>query len=140
MLKGEHSMSDMSPRFINPETLARPTGYTHVVETNGSWTVYISGQIALDSAGNLVGANDMKAQAEQVFKNLQAALAAVSASFEDVVKLTYFLVDISQIQAVREVRDRYLDPDRLPASTAVEVRQLVRKDLLLEIEAVAVYD
>ncbi len=133
-------MSDTYPRFINPETLARPTGYTHVVETNGSFTAYIAGQIALDSAGNLVGPNDMKAQAEQVFKNLQAALAAVSASFEDVVKLSYFLVDISQIQAVREVRDRYLNPDRLPASTAVEVRQLVRKDLLLEIEAVAVYD
>ena len=69
---------------------------------------------------------------------IQAALAAVDASFEDVVKLTYFLADISQIQAVREVRDGYLNPARLPASSAVEVRQLARKEFLLEIEAIAV--
>lgn len=115
-------------RFINPETIAQLTGYTHVVETSGNRTVYISGQIALDCEDNLVGLNDMQAQAEQVFQNLQAALAAVNASFEDVVKLTYFLVDISQMQAVREVRNRYLNPARLPASTAVEVRQLVRPE------------
>src|SRR5260370_648760 len=110
-------------RFINPESITRPTGYSHVVETKGSRTIYISGQIALDRQGNLVGLNDMKAQAEQVFQNLQAALAAVEASFDDVVKLTYYLVDISQIQAVRDVRDRFVNPAQLPASTAVEVRQ-----------------
>jgi enamine deaminase RidA (YjgF/YER057c/UK114 family) len=127
-------------RFINPEALARPTGYTHVVEARGSRTVYISGQVALDRQGNLVGIHDMKAQAEQVFQNLQAALAAVNAGFEDVVKLTYYLVDISEIQAVRDARDRYIDPTQLPASTAVEVRQLVREEFLLEIEAIAVLD
>lgn len=131
-------MDQNLPRFINPETIANPTGYTHVVETRGSRIVYISGQIALDRQGNLVGINDMKAQAEQVFQNLQAALASVEASFKDVVKLTYYLVDISQIQAVRDVRDRYINPAQPPASTAVEVRQLVRKEFLLEIEAIAV--
>lgn len=109
-----------------------------MVETSGNRTVYISGQIALDRQGNLVGLNDMGAQAEQVFQNLQAVLAAVHASFEDVVRLTYFIVDISQIQAVREARNRYLNPARLPASTAVEVRQLGRPEFLLEIEAIAV--
>jgi reactive intermediate/imine deaminase len=133
-------MNQHPHRFINPQSIARPVGYTHVVETKGSRTVYISGQIALDAPGNLVGANDMKAQSEQVFKNLQAALAAVGASFEDVVKLTYFIVDISQMQAVRDVRDRYLNTAYPPASTAVEVRQLVRKELLLEVEAVAVLE
>ena len=125
-------------RFINPETIAQPSGYTHVVETRGNRTIYISGQIALDRQGNLVGSNDMKAQAEQVFRNLSAALAAVNADFDDVVKVTYFLVDASQMQAVRDVRDRYFNREQLPASTAVEVRQLVSKEFLLEVEAIVV--
>ena len=130
-------MSDLTLRRINPEGIARPTGYSHVVESAARRTAYISGQIALDAEGNVVGVGDMKAQAEQVFRNLQTALAAVGASFDDVVKFTYFVTDIAQIQAVREVRDRYVNPGRLPASSAVEVRQLVRKELLLEIEAIA---
>jgi reactive intermediate/imine deaminase len=128
----------MPHRYINPDTLAKPTGYSHVVETTGNRTIYIAGQLALDLQGSIVGIDDMEAQAEQVFQNLQAALAAVGADFNDVVKLTYFLVDISQIQTVRDVRDRYFDPDKLPASTAVEVKQLFRKEFLLEVEAVAV--
>lgn len=132
-------MSDTT-RFINPDTIAQPRGYTHVVETRGARTVYISGQVALDQDGNIVGEQDMLAQAEQVFQNLQAALTAVGAGFEHIVKLTYYLVDISQIQAVRDVRDRYLNPERLPASTAVEVRQLVNRSFLLEIDAIAVLD
>ena len=130
----------MTHRFINPETIAQPTGYSHIVETRGSRTLYISGQVALDQQGNLVGMNDMQAQAEQVFQNLQAALAAVGASFADVVKLTYFIVDISQMQVVRDVRNRYLNPQQPPASTAVEVKGLVRKEFLLEIEAIAVLE
>ncbi|MEZ4669201.1 MAG: RidA family protein [Anaerolineae bacterium] len=125
-------------RFINPKSISQPTGYTHVVETRGNRTVYISGQIALDQVGNIVGVGDMEAQAVQVFENLKAALAAVDATFDDVVKLSYFIVDISQMQTIREVRNRYLNPARLPASTAVEVRGLVSKEFLLEIEAVAV--
>lgn len=133
-------MSDNSRRYLNPETIARPSGYTHVVETTAKRSVYISGQVALDLQGNVVGAGDMAAQAEQVFLNLRAALDAVGATFDDVVKFTYFLVDISQLQAVRDVRDRYVNPARLPASSAVEVRQLFRKELLLEVEAIAMLD
>lgn len=128
----------MSHRFINPETIAQPNGYTHVVETRGNRTVYISGQVALDRQGNLVGMDDMKAQTEQVFQNLQAALESVNASFDNVVKLTFFLVDASQMQVVREVRNRYINTAQPPASTAVEVRQLVRKEFLIEVEAIAV--
>lgn len=125
-------------RFINPETVAQPVGYTHVVEAIGNRIIHISGQVPVDRSGSTVGINDMQAQAEQVFQNLDAALKAVNASFEDVVKLTYFVVDISQIQTVRDVRNRYINTAQPPASTAVEVRQLVRKDWLLEVEAVAV--
>jgi enamine deaminase RidA (YjgF/YER057c/UK114 family) len=125
-------------RFVNPENIAQPTGYTHVVEATGSRTVYISGQVAQDRQGNNVGIDDMQAQAEQIFQNLDAALKAVGASFEDVVKFTYFVVDISQMQTVRDVRNRYINTAQPPASTAVEVRQLVRKEWLLEVEAIAV--
>jgi enamine deaminase RidA (YjgF/YER057c/UK114 family) len=124
--------------YINPDGIAAPKGYTHVVEARGSHMVFISGQIALDVQGNVVGIDDMGAQAEQVFKNLQAALAEVKAGFDDVVKFTYFVVDIAQMQAVRDVRDRYVNAEHLPASSAVEVRRLVLPELLLEVEAIVV--
>lgn len=125
-------------RFHNPARLPQPVGYSHVVETRGERTVYISGQVALDAHGNLVGPDDLEAQTLQVFTNLLEALASVGASFDHVVKLTYFLVDIGQIQIVRNVRNRFINADRSPASSAVEVRRLFRDDLLIEIEAIAV--
>ena len=122
----------------NPPALSKPTGYTHIVEVTGpAKTIYISGQIAFDKDGTLVGAGDMKAQAEQVFKNLQAALQAAGAKFTDVVKMNSYITDMSKIQAVRDVRARYFG-EVTPASTFVQVAGLVRPDLLLEIEVVAV--
>jgi enamine deaminase RidA (YjgF/YER057c/UK114 family) len=124
--------------LINPETVHRPTGYSHVAEVTAGRPVYISGQVALDARGALVGPGDIGAQARQVFENLKAALQAAGAGFDQVVKLNYHLVDASQLPAVREVRDEYVNRWRLPASTAVEVRRLFRDDLLIEVEAVAV--
>jgi enamine deaminase RidA (YjgF/YER057c/UK114 family) len=123
--------------FINPGTMHRPMGYSHVAELSAGRLVYVSGQVALDAAGELVGSGDIRAQARQVFENLRAALGAVGGGFDHVVKLNYYLVDASQLPVVREVRDQYLDPGRLPASTAVEVRRLFREDILIEVEAVA---
>jgi enamine deaminase RidA (YjgF/YER057c/UK114 family) len=124
--------------FINPQTLHHPAGYTHVVEVTAGRPVYIAGQVALDPAGTLVGPGDIGAQTRQVFANLQAALQAVGAGFDQVVKLTYYLVDATQLPVVREVRDQYINTQQPPASTAVEVRRLVRDELLIEVEAVAV--
>jgi reactive intermediate/imine deaminase len=121
----------------NPPTLSTPTGYTHVVEVNGpSKTVYISGQIAFDKEGKLVG-SDMKTQAEQVFKNLETALAAAGAKFTDVVKMNTYTTDMSQVQAIRDVRSKYFG-NIVPASTLVQVVHLARPELLLEIEVIAV--
>ena len=131
-------MTEASANFINPEGMHRPTGYTHVVEVKAGRLVYISGQIALDANGDLVGPGDVAAQARQVFENLQTALRSVGAGFEQVVKLTVYLVDATQMPAVRQVRNQYVDPARPPASTAVEIRRLVRDDLLVEVDAVAV--
>ena len=130
--------SNSSIRLLNPPAIHRPVGYSHVAETRGGRTVYISGQVALDAAGNLVGSDDLQAQTTQVFQNLEAALAAVGANFHHVVKFTYFLLDISQIPVVRAVRDQYINTQQPPASSAVEVRRLFRDDVLIEVEAIAV--
>jgi|KBSSwiStaDraftv2_1062776.scaffolds.fasta_scaffold00033_43 reactive intermediate/imine deaminase len=124
-------------RRRNPDTVHPPTGYTHLVEVSGGRTLYVAGQIALDRTGTLVGAGDFKAQARQVFENLKAVLAAGGAGFDDVVKITVFLTDISDLAAFREVRNAYF-PKELPASTLVQVQRLARPELMLEVEAVAV--
>src|SRR5262245_45031449 len=121
----------------NPPTISKPTGYTHVVEVSGPVkTIYIAGQVALDRDGNLVGANDMKAQSEQVFKNLEAALTAAGAKFSDVVKMNTYATDLAQIQGYRDVRARYFG-DTSPASTLVQVVRLARPEFLLEVEVIA---
>jgi enamine deaminase RidA (YjgF/YER057c/UK114 family) len=128
----------VTANFINPDAMHRPTGYTHVVEVTAGRPVYIAGQVALDPSGAIVGPGDIGAQARQVFDNLRAALQAVGAGFEQVVKLTYYLVDATQLPVVREVRDQYVNTQQPPASIAVEIRRLVQEDLLIEVEAVAV--
>lgn len=123
--------------FLNPSAVASPPGYTHVVKVTGGQTIYLSGQVALDVSGTLVGQGDFRAQAQQVFENIKAALAAVGADFSHVVKLNYYLVDRSHLPILREVRDRYVNTQTPPASTAVEVRGLAREEFLLEVEAIA---
>ena len=124
-------------QFINPPTMVTPPGFTHVVEITGGRTVYISGQVAVDQAFRIVGKDDFRAQAEQVFENLKAALAEVGADFTHMVKLNIYLVDMTHLSILRKVRDRYVNTHYPPASTAVEVRKLALNELLLEIEAVA---
>ena len=128
--------NDTNLRFSNPPELAPAPGYTQVVEATGGRTIYVSVQVALDRHGEIVGEGDLEAR--QVFENLKAGLEAAGAGFGEVVKLGYYLTDISQIAVVRRVRDEYVDTDNPPASTAVEVRRLFREELLIEVEAVAV--
>jgi reactive intermediate/imine deaminase len=125
-------------RFLTPATLSPPFGYSHVVEARAGTIVYISGQVPLDTNGELVGAGDFEAQTRKVFENLTRALEAADASWGDVVKLDYFLRDVSRIATVRAIRDEYLDTANPPASTLVEVSGLFRPDVLVEIQAVAI--
>jgi enamine deaminase RidA (YjgF/YER057c/UK114 family) len=126
-------------RFLNPDTMAKPPGYTHVVEVTGPGrTVYFAGQLGLDRSGNLVQGG-FEAQTEQAFENLKAALASVGAGFEHVVKLNNYLVDIkTNIPLLREVRNRYINTSQPPASTTVGVPQLARDGALFEVEAIAI--
>lgn len=123
--------------YSQPAGLAPSVGYSHVVAGTGR-LVAISGQIALDQTGEIVGPNDAQAQAERVFENIALALAAAGATFSDVIKLGVFVTDIAMLPAVREVRNRYVDSAHPPASTAVQISALVRPGLVLEVEALAV--
>jgi enamine deaminase RidA (YjgF/YER057c/UK114 family) len=131
----------MPQKHINPGAVSKPGAYTHVVEATGSRLVFISGQVALDKDGKVVGAGDLAAQAEQVFQNLQACLASVGATFADVTKMTTFIVGY---QAARDravlgaVRQKYLPADTPPASTLLGVQALATPDIMIEIEATAV--
>ena len=127
-------------RFINPGTLAKPPGYTYVVEATGpSRTIYIAGQLGLDMDNRLVGApGDFRAQATKAFENLKAALAAVGASFAHVVKINSYLTDMTHLMTFREVRDMFINAAAPPASTLVAISQLARPGALFEIEAIAV--
>ncbi|NYV78764.1 RidA family protein [Streptomyces sp. UH6] len=117
--------------------LAPGNGYSPLVVAEGRLVV-ISGQVALDAAGRVVGEGDVTAQAHQVFGNLERCLKAAGATFADVVKLGFYVTRIADLPEVRVVRDAYIDLGRPPASTAVEVSALIRPELLLEVEAYAV--
>ena len=124
-------------RFINPKTLHKPPAYTQVVEVTGPGrTVFISGQLGGGLDGKLVGP-DFRAQAVQVFENLKAALAAVGASFKDVVKVNSYLADIKDLPVLRDVRMGYLTAAALPASTTLGGLSFAREGALLEVEVVA---
>ena len=128
--------------IFNPETMAKPTaGYSQVAEVGEGKIVYIAGQIALDKSGNLVGKDDFRAQVQQVFENLKAAVEASGGDFNSVIKLNYYCaasVDPSQMAVVREVRDKYVNTANPPTSTFVFVQRLVRPEWLIEVDAVAV--
>jgi enamine deaminase RidA (YjgF/YER057c/UK114 family) len=126
--------------FINPKGLAAPHGYTHVVAAKPGKMVFVAGQVAMDAQGQLVGKSDLRAQAKQVFENLKTALAASGATFNDVVKITWYVKGYTpqNLATLREVRDGYVNKEKPPASTLVGVASLFQDDYLLEVEAIAV--
>ncbi len=132
------STTESAVRFIKSETLPPSPGYSQAVTISSGRLVYIAGQVAMDTAGKLVGPGDFRAQAQQIFENLKAALAASGATFNHVVKLNSYFVDIKNLPIFREVRDKYINTAQPPASTAVEVRRLVREEWLFEVEAIVV--
>jgi len=126
--------------LLIPNTMPKSVGYSQLATVTGGTLVFISGQVALDKSGDLVGKDDFRAQVQQVFENLKVAIEAAGGTFDDVVKLNSYLVDLSpsNLAAFREVRDKYVNVKNPPASTAVQVRGLFRAEFLVEIEAVAV--
>ena len=125
--------------IVEPEGVAAGRGYSHVVTGRGRLVV-VSGQVAQDEQGELVGAGDPAIQARQVFENLRRCLAEAGAGFGDVVKLGLFVLDVAHLPAVRAARDAVIDTTRPPASTAVQVAALFAPGYLIEAEAWALID
>ncbi|MDR1969499.1 MAG: RidA family protein [Burkholderiaceae bacterium] len=124
-------------QYLNPPALARPNGFSHL--TASGQMVFISGQVAYDPSGNIVGVGDLAAQTRQVFVNLGHALEAAGSGFDEVLKLNFFVRNISEaaVATIRQVRKEFLADTALPASTLVGVAGLAKADLLLEVEACA---
>jgi enamine deaminase RidA (YjgF/YER057c/UK114 family) len=122
------------------EGLFKSPAYSHTVVATGARTVYISGQVAMDAEGKLVGEGDIGAQTEQVMRNLGAALAAAGASFADVVKITTYVVDYKPEMrtVIGKARSPFFAGREPPASTLVGVSALAAPGWLIEIEAIAV--
>jgi enamine deaminase RidA (YjgF/YER057c/UK114 family) len=131
----------MSIELINPEGLYEPPTYTHLAVARGSRIVYVSGQVGFDSNGKLVGDGDVVTQAEQAYRNVATAVQAVGGSVADIAKLTIFVVGHRPelVEPLTRARAEVFG-DHKPASTFLGVERLIRPELLVEVEAVAVLD
>jgi enamine deaminase RidA (YjgF/YER057c/UK114 family) len=129
----------MSVEFLNPAGLSRGS-YSHTAVVTGGRTVYVSGQVAFDEAGRVVGTTFAE-QAERVLENLRIALAAGGAQYAHIVKMNVYVRDLTaeKLRTFREIRTRRFGTHQ-PASTLVATPALVHEDLMLEVEAVAVVD
>lgn len=128
----------MPKQALVPAGAAQPPG-PFSPGTKAGRLVFVSGQVAVDENRNLVGKGDIRAQTRQVLRNMQRVLESGAATFDDVVKVTIFMADVSLIEGVQEVRQEFFRPPH-PASTLVEVSRLISTDWLIEIEAIAVVE
>ena len=128
-------MSAHREEFMVPGMSEPVSHFTHVVRAGR--IVFVSGCVATDGQGRVVGGNDVVAQARQVHENIKRCLTAAGATFADICKVTVFLRNINDREKVNTVRKEYFGAHR-PASTLVEISRLVRDDYLIEIEATAV--
>lgn len=124
---------------LNPERVWKPKApFSQGVKVEGRTLIFTSGQVGFDKNGQLVGKGDIRAQARQAMENVKAVLEEAGARLDNVVKITTFPADMADYPAFNEVRNAYFTTNK-PASTAVKA-ELVSKDLLVEIEAVAVIE
>jgi enamine deaminase RidA (YjgF/YER057c/UK114 family) len=127
----------MTTQLSSPASLPQPVGYSHVaLIPPGSRLVWLAGQVPLTADGSLAP-GEWEGQTRQVMENIGTALQAGGASWDDLFKLTIYVVDMAGLPTIRAVRDEFVNVERPPTSTLVQVVALARPDLLLEIEAVA---
>lgn len=115
-------------------------GYSQSVETNNlnTKTVYISGQVPIDINGELIGLNSLELQTEQVFKNIKKQVENAGGSMKDIVNIDCYFTDISRIEEFRKARDKFINLEAPPASTAVQIERLINEKFMIEINAIAV--
>ena len=127
-------------KLVNPASVAAPKGYSQTaqIDLGNATLLIISGQVPLDKLGNLVGKDDFAKQTEQTFTNIRNIIEEAGGNMTHLAKLSIFIRDVSKIQIVRDVRDKFVNTKTPPASTLVEVSKLYRDDVMIEIEATAV--
>jgi enamine deaminase RidA (YjgF/YER057c/UK114 family) len=132
----------VSKERINPSTLSRAAAYTQVVTARGGKLVFLAGQTPIDLQGEPVGAGDLRAQARQVYQNIDRGLAAAGATFDDVVKMTAYIVNYSAESRgiIGEVRREFVSEANLPAHTLLGVQALAREEYMIEVDTIAVVD
>ena len=125
--------------FLKPEDLASTPAYSQVVVSTPGKIIFVAGQVGVDKAGKVV-ANSLKAQATQAFENVQTALVAAGATFDDVVKINWYVRDYKPEMRpmLRDVRAAFTNKEHPPASTLVGVTSLAQEDFLVEVEAIAI--
>jgi enamine deaminase RidA (YjgF/YER057c/UK114 family) len=129
----------MTYTTIRTEAAKPVANYKLATRREQGQLVYISGQVAWDEQGNIVGKNDIAAQARQVFANLRRVLHAAGGDFEHLLKITTYLTTLDHFPAVAQARQTFLQGE-LPASTLIIVSGLFHPDFLLEIEGIAVIE
>ena len=129
----------MPKTILESPKLSRPSGILSAgVKVPAGNLVFVSGQLARNAQGETVGKGDIKAQTRQVLENIKSVLESAGATLDDVVKVSIFVTNLEEhLAQIREVRAEYFKKD-YPAATLVEVKALVTKDFLIEIEAIAV--
>ena len=129
----------MPKTILENPNVSKPWGImSQGVKVPTGHLVFVSGQVARNAHGETVGKGDIKAQTRQVLENIKSVLESADASLDDVVKVSVFVTNLEEhFSQIHEVRAEYFTQD-YPASTLVEVKALVQKDLLIEIEAIAV--
>ena len=140
ILNGYTQKAPTLVHFENPDFLSGPKGYSHVarIDMGNAWMLIISGQVALDKEGNLIGKDDFARQTEMVYDNIIRIIKSAGGTKEHLVKTGIFILDNKNLPALREIRNKYINTQKPPASTLVQVDKLYRDDLLIEIEATAV--
>ena len=132
----------MTRRVITRPPLPAPMrggAFSAGTEAPTGRTIYVSGQVSMDTEGNVVGDGDIKLQTETVLKHVKTVLGEAGGGMDDVVKVTVFITDMGLYDEIHEVRRRYFE-EPYPASSMVEVSALIDPRLLIEIEAVAVIE
>ena len=125
----------MLREIINPKNVSWPLGFSHIAKMSD--TLHISGQLAWDQEGNVVGKGDIVAQTDKAYENLKKCLESVGATMRDIVMLRIFVTDLEAFKKTGDVRKKYFGKYR-PATTGLEISRLYYDDAMIEIEAMAV--
>ena len=131
-------MSDTRKHASNPAGVAKPIRgyYSNCVRVSAGPLLFISGQVALDPDGHIVGKGDVRAQTVQVLENIRTILRANGADMQDVVSVTVYVTDIGFLDRITDIRLQYFPSDG-PSSAIIEIAKLAMPELLIEISAVA---